>query len=133
MSKQLEFDIIIIHRDLQDLGKQLHIYLAHFPKHEKYSMVRKILDSYYEILDSVIEFELKYYKKTSGNQLHTTLERLKRQILLCHSLGLFNFHNKFIEDPLKNYPKGNHRYEVLSLMVSELSEKIVASLCSIKV
>jgi hypothetical protein len=124
-----EKELTIVRRDLTALGKQLYIYLRHFPKAERYTISNHILSNYYKTLEIVIEFELRYHKKTSGQNLHITVEMLKSQILLAHDLGLFNFHNKTTDNDVKEEgmsKKGIHRFSVLSRMVSLLSENIGA-------
>lgn len=132
----VEKEITLIKREFVDIGKQLHIYLRHFPRYEKHSMVQTLLSTYYDCITLIVEFDLKYYKKTSATSLHISIEVLKTQILIAYELGLFSFHNKLSESEItfvRKEEKGLHRFTVISRMLSKVSEKIDALIPNIKV
>lgn len=131
----VEKEITLIKREFVDIGKQLHTYLRHFPRYEKHAMVQTILHTYYECVKLIVEFDLKYYKKTTATSLHISVEVLKTQILLAYELGLFGFHNKISESEItfvKKEEKGLHRFSVISRMLSKVSEKLDALIPNIK-
>jgi four helix bundle protein len=101
----------ILRRKFIEFAKLLNIYLNHFPKHEKYSLCKRIRDTSYEIYDLITEGCKRYHKKTSLTSLDIAHERLRMQIYLAHELGYFN---------------NIKRYLIISSLVDELGKMIGA-------
>lgn len=121
-------DIILteIRRDMINLGKQLNIYLAHFPKYAKYDIVKTIWETYYTIFEIIVEFEKRHHKKTSFTTLDVKHGILQTKIHIANELGLFNYNNYKGGLTEKGIESGIHRYMVISSMIDKVGIKIGA-------
>ncbi len=100
--------------------KLLNIYLAHFPKSEKYALVNIIRKSVYEIFGYIVEGRKKYYKKTTLTNLDISHEKLRMHLLLSFELGYFSY-----QDGRKGKDgNGSRRYIAISKLVDELGKMI---------
>lgn len=101
--------------------KQLNLYLAHFPRFERYGLTSRIRNSAYEVYTLLIEIKKKYYKKTSLAQLDVAFETLKMQIYLSYELGYFDYQN---EAKTSDSTKALKRYGVLQMLLAKLGRQI---------
>lgn len=61
--------------------------LAQFPKSEKFALATDIKKCMDTILETIIEANKKYYKKTTLQELDVEVEKLKAYIRLSYDLG----------------------------------------------
>lgn len=108
------------YNDYLTFCKAIHIYLNHFPKHEKYGLCKRIRDLIYDIFDIYTEYTLKYYKKTTSTNLIIKAEQLKFNILLSYQLGYLNFHNGHPHSTMKGEKRFNYLTELLVPLVEQL-------------
>ena len=71
--------------------KLLHIYLNHYPRHEKFALSNNIRNTAYGIYDLITECQKRYYKKTSLSELDVMHQKLRMQIYLANELGYLTF------------------------------------------
>ena len=103
-----------------EMLKLLNVYLNHFPKHEKYALANQIRNTAYQIYDLITEGQKRYFKKTSLTQIDIAHEKLRMQIYLANELGYFSF-----KDGRHGKQKtAAHRYEAISMQVSEIGRMI---------
>jgi four helix bundle protein len=109
-----------LNRKVVEMLKLLNVYLNHFPKHEKYALANQIRITAYEVYDLITECQKRYFKKTSLTHLDITHEKLRMQIYLAYELGYFAF-----KDGRPGKIKtAEHRYETISIQVSEIGKMI---------
>lgn len=109
-----------LNRKVVEMLKVLNVYLNHFPKHEKYALANQIRKTAYEIYDLITECQKRYFKKTSLTHLDIAHEKLKMQIYLAYELGYFSF-----KDGRPGKAKAaDHRYEIISMQVSEIGKMV---------
>ena len=98
--------------------EQLHIYLRHFPKHEKYALTNDIQKCTYEMFDYFVEIEKKHNKKTSANNLDICYEKLRAKLWLAHQLGYFDF--KYGKKNISN----DKKFIIINNMLNDVGIKI---------
>lgn len=108
-----------LNRRLVLFGRQLEMYLAHFPNCHKYSLTQTIRQAFVDVYCLVVEAQKRYHKKTSLGQLDVRHEQLRMLLNLAFELGLFS-HQKKEGDPLA----GQHRFLTLSRMWDEVGRMI---------
>lgn len=108
-----------LNRRLVLFGRQLELYLAHFPNCHKYSLTQSIRQAFVDVYCLVVEAQKRYHRKTALGQLDVRHEQLRMLLNLAFDLGLFS-HQKKSSDPLA----GQHRYLTLSRMWDEVGRMI---------
>jgi len=111
-----------------DLGKQLSIYLNHFPKHEQYALAARMRNTYYQVYDLITEGRKRYHKKTTLTQLDITHEQLRMQASLAFELGYFGYKTgaKSKGKAPRDTPErlAQHRYLALSRLIDTVGRLI---------
>ena len=105
-----------------DFAKQMNLYLAHFPKHEKYGLSQQIRNSAYGMYSFIVEGQKRYHKKTALSNLDICHEQLRMFLRLAYELGYFQFKDGAIDGGSEK--TAAHRYLVISRMVDELGRMI---------
>lgn len=106
-----------------DFARQLNLYLAHFPKHEKYGLCQQIRNSAYTMYGLIVESQKRYHKKTALSNLDICHEQLRMFLRLAFELGYFKFKDGAIIDRDEE-KTAVHRYLVISRMNDELGRMI---------
>ncbi len=109
-----------LHRKLVLFGRQLEIYLAHFPNCHRFALAQQIRLAYLDVYNLVTEAQKRYHKKTTLTQLDIRHEQLRMLLNLAHELGLFDFSagRRDAKAP------GVHRFLAISRQVDELGRMI---------
>ncbi|WP_276954327.1 hypothetical protein [Helicobacter rodentium] len=95
-------------------AKQLHLYTKHFPREQKFSMVKELNDLRDSIHTQAVLASLKLHKKTSLTDLICAIYLMETKIELCRDLGYFNFKTLEGEEAtLRNEFLGYKRASVL--------------------
>lgn len=89
----MDTKLVELRLDWLKMIEQLHIYLRHFPKYEKYALTNDIQKLGYEMFDYFVEIEKKHNKKTSINNLDICYEKFRAKLWVAHQLGYFDFKN----------------------------------------
>jgi four helix bundle protein len=105
-----------------DFAKQMNLYLAHFPKHEKYGLSQQIRNSAYGVYGFMVEAQKRYHKKTALSSLDICHEQLRMFLRLAFELGYFKFKDGAMDGGTDK--TATHRYLVISRMVDELGRMI---------
>ena len=108
-----------LNRRLVLFGRQLEMYLAHFPNCHKYALAQSIRQAFVDVYCLVVEAQKRYHKKTALGQLDVRHEQLRMLLNLAFEMGLFG-HNKKAADPLA----GQHCYLTISRMWDEVGRMI---------
>jgi len=114
-----------LNRKFMEFIKLLNIYLAHFPKQEKYALSNRIRNTAYEVYDLIAETQKRYHKKTTLTNLDITHEKLRMQLYLAYELGYFQFRDgKQIDVKPKKLEE--RRFLIISKLNDEIG-KIIGS------
>lgn len=115
----------VLFRKYLEMLKLLHIYLNHFPNHEKFGLAQSIRNDAYKILDYIIEGQKRYYKKTSLTELDIAHERLRQKAYLAYELEYFGYKNGKHDD--RDQKKLNsERFCKISVLIDALGAMIGA-------
>jgi len=79
-----EYHLIV--KKIRDMMVYNNIMLKQFPKHEKYLLANKIRETGYEIFESAITINKKFYKKTTFSDLNIKHELLRQFVNLAAEL-----------------------------------------------
>ena len=108
---------------LIDLIKLLHIYLAHFPKFEKFSLCAQIRDTAYELYGLIASAQKKFHKKTLLFQADVVHEKLRMLIRLAFELGYLSYHDKRKAN-IPNDQQGLNRLINLQTLIDEVGRQL---------
>lgn len=104
------------------LIRLLHIYLNHFPRHERYALCTRIRNTAYQIFDYITEGHKVYHKKTTLRNLDVTHEQLRMQIYLAYELGYLGFKDGRTDESEADVSV--RRYKAIGVHVDELGRLI---------
>ena len=79
---------------LDDFILNMHIYLMHGPKYEKYGLTTMIRNKEYEIKCGIVACEKKYHNKTTLTNLDIAHAQLRSLIALYYKLGYLDYHRE---------------------------------------
>jgi hypothetical protein len=100
----------------------LHVYLAHFPRHEKYALCNRIRNTAYEVFDYITEGHKVFHKKTTLRNLDVAHEKLRMQIYLAYEMGYLGFKDgRTAEDAVDT---GARRLKAIGVHMDELGRMI---------
>lgn len=77
---------LLIVKKIRDMILYNHIMVMQFPKSEKYLMANKIREFGYEIFESAITVNKRFYKKTTISELNVKHEVLRQFVNLAFEL-----------------------------------------------
>lgn len=121
MSGKMKTTPVTLYRSMVKLITQMHIYLGHFPKYEKYALNNQIRNVMLDIYNLITECNKKYYKTTSLTNLDIKHEQLRMLINLAYELNYFKF-----KDGKNNlsFDEANRKYLFISGMVDVIGKQI---------
>jgi len=79
-------EYLLIVKKIKDMIIYNNIMLKQFPKHEKYLLANKIRETGYEIFESAVTINKKFYKKTTFSDLNVKHELLRQFVNLAFEL-----------------------------------------------
>ena len=100
--------------------EQMHLYLNHFPKHEKYGLGLRMRNIMYDVYDIYTEYTLKFHKKTTATNLIIKAEQLKFNILLAYKLGYLNFKDGSYYSSMEGEKRFNYLTKILVPLIDQL-------------
>ncbi len=102
-----------------ELLKLLNLYLAHFPKHEKYALCAQIRNNAYQMHALTVEGYKRYHKKTTLQNLDIAHETLRMQLYLANELGYFA-----CKEGVKTNLDDNDRFKKISMLSDQVGAMI---------
>ncbi|ACB34522.1 conserved hypothetical protein [Leptothrix cholodnii SP-6] len=113
-----------LNRKFTEFAKLMNVYLAHFPKAEKYGLAQAIRVAAYDVYALIVECQKRYHKKTTLTNLDVRHEQLRMLLSLANDLGYFGFHGGVKAAPDDGPASAVRRYVAISRLVDELGRMI---------
>lgn len=115
----LDRSVTVLIRKQVEMIALLDLYLAHFPKHEKYALSQYMRVSAMDVYKFTVEGYKRYHKKTTLQNLDIAHETLRMQIYLAEKRGYFAW-----QDGRKTEHDTHNRYKKLSMLCDEVGAMI---------
>ena len=117
----------ILDTKIIDLIKHLNGYLKHFPKDEKYALVKEIKSCCYEFLGFEVRCRKMYNNKTAIRDLDIEHEKLRVLLRVAFEMGYFHYkdghHANTDSEALRKYTFISEQIDALGKIIGNWIKK----------